>query len=133
MGRPKGSQNRASRELLYKLEKEHNFFVVKKIVALYDEIEEAAKPLVLKALENARNSLSPTHGMSDNEVDMLNNTQKNRWTILGKLLAYCYPKLKALEVDATTDFDKIQFNINIPTGKVEITQDEEPEKKEGEK
>jgi hypothetical protein len=119
-GRPKGSRNKASRELLWKLEKEHDFFVVQKIVDLYNEIEGSCKPLVKRAIENAQNGLSPATGFTEEEIAMLNDGQKNRWNILQKFLAYCYPKLKALEVGAGADHDQITFNINVPRDKVEM-------------
>ena len=114
-GRPKGTPNKRSQMLLKKLENEHNFFVVKKIVELYNEIDEMARPLVERAIENVQNGLSPTAGFTENNVEMLNGSQKNRWSILEKLLAYCYPKLKSMEV-ATGSGDHVSFNINIPAG-----------------
>ena len=111
-GRKKGTPNKSSRELLYKLEKEHDFFVVKKIIALYEEIEGMCKPLVLRAIANAENGDSPMLGFNEEEVAMINGAQKNRWTILEKFLAYCYPKLRAIELNAATDHDKIIFNIS---------------------
>ena len=111
-GRKKGTPNKASRELLYKLEKEHKFFVVPKILSLYQEIEDTCKPLIDLAIQNAAEGRHPTAGMEEEDVVMLNNAQKNRWTILEKLLAYCYPKLRAIELNQATDHDKIIFNIS---------------------
>jgi hypothetical protein len=111
-GRKKGTPNKASRELLYKLEKEHKFFVVPKILALYNEMETMCKPLVDRAIKNAAAGRMPTAGMTPEEVEMINGAQKNRWTILEKLLAYCYPKLRAIELNQATDHDKIIFNIS---------------------
>jgi len=113
MGRPKGSRNKASRELLWKLEKEHNFNVVAKIIKLYSEIEEVYQDLLLKCMKNIEAGKLVTSGLLPEEVDMLNNSQKNLWNILSKLVAYCYPKLKALELDPG-DSDQIVFNISIP-------------------
>lgn len=119
-GRPKGSRNKASRELLWKLEKEHDFFVVQEIMDIYHEMGKVAKPLVERAVANAEAGLSPTNGFNDAELEMLNNTYKNRWTILEKLLAYCYPKLRALEVGTGADHDQITFNINVPKDKIDL-------------
>lgn len=115
MAKPKGTKNKRSRELLFKLEKEHNFRVVRKIVQIYNEMEELAKPIVEKAISNAKLGYELERGISEEELEMMNNYYKNAWNILGKLLAYCYPKLKALEV-GTADTDNVTFNINIPAG-----------------
>lgn len=106
--------------LLRKLEKDHNFSVVDKIIELYNEIDTLSKPVVKKAIENVAAGKRPTEGMDINEVTMLNDSEKNRWTILSKLLSYCYPKLKALEL-ASADHDKITFNINVPRENVEVS------------
>lgn len=119
-GRPKGSRNKASRELLWKLEKEHDFFVVQEIMDIYHEMGKVAKPLVERAVKNAEAGLSPTHGFEEDELEMLNNTYKNRWTILEKLLAYCYPKLKALDISSGQGADQITFNINVPKDKIDL-------------
>lgn len=123
-GRKKGTPNKASRELLWKLEKEHDFFVVKEILKLYNEIEAPCRPLVERAIKNAEQGLSPSFGFEEAEIEMMNNSQKNRWNILQKFLAYCYPKFKALDVGMGTDHDQITFNINVPRDKVNMSESE---------
>jgi len=113
--RPKGSPNKRSLELLKKLERDHNFHIVPKIVKLYEENEELYQPLLEKIRENIRKGLPMDARFDEAEVEIFNSVRKDTWVILSTLLAYCYPKLKALEVQAETA-DKITFNINVPKG-----------------
>ena len=81
---------------------------------LYNEISDASKPLVVRAMENAKLNLSPTDGFSEEEIDYLSGSQAKRWTMLEKLLAYCYPKLRSMELGTASEHDKIIFNIQVP-------------------
>jgi hypothetical protein len=113
-GREKGTPNKNSRRLLHLLTSEHNFNVIEEVLALYREISDASKPLVIRALENAEAHLSPTTGFSEDELEFLNGSQAKRWTMLEKLLAYCYPKLRSMELGTASEHDKIIFNIQVP-------------------
>lgn len=112
-GRPKGSRNRNSWKVLDELRK-HNFDIITEVVELYGYSKEIYVPLFQKMMENRVNNLPLTAGMVEEDVDAMNAAGKSMGDILGKLLAYCYPKLKALEIGNTSG-EKINFSINIPT------------------
>jgi hypothetical protein len=55
--------------------------------------------------------LPPNFGFTEEEAEMYNNANKNCQTLLMRLLAYLYPKLKATEISSGSG-DKVVFNIN---------------------
>ena len=112
-GRPKGSRNRNSWKVLDELRKQ-NFEIIPEIVELYGYSKGIYVPLVEKMMANMAVNNPPTMGMAEEEVDAMNKAGKSMGDILGKLMSYCYPKLKALEL-GTTSGEKINFSINIPT------------------
>lgn len=123
-GRKIGTDNPRSRQLLYKLEKDHNFNIVPKIIKLYEQTDQLYQPLfekVIKLMSEQkpipavfdRETRTWSEGLLPTEVELFNRCRQDLWVILGKLLGYTYPKLRSLQVD-TTDADKIIFNISIP-------------------
>jgi hypothetical protein len=111
-GRPPGARNKNSWKVLNEL-KNHNFEIIPEIVEMFGHSKEIYMALFTKVHENLEAKRSPTHDFTEEEVDMMNNAAKSMGDILGKLLGYCYPKLKALEVGTSTG-EQINFNINIP-------------------
>ena len=130
-GRPKGTENKRSTHVLYKLEKEHNFNIIGKIVQLYNETEQIYKPLFEKVVDLMsrkqpiqavfnREDRTWSEGLLPADFELFNKVRGDLWVILAKLLGYTYPKLKTLEVD-TGNSDKVVFNISIPkTGSRDI-------------
>jgi hypothetical protein len=123
-GRPKGTENKRSTHVLYKLEHEHDFSVIGKIVQLYNETEQIYKPLFEKVLDlmerkqpiqavYSREDRNWSEGLRPADFELFNKVRGDLWVILAKLLGYTYPKLKTLEVD-TGNSDKVIFNISIP-------------------
>ena len=113
-GRPPGSPNRRSQMLLLQLKNDHSFDIVDEVLELYGYSKEIYLPLFKKVQLNLSQDLPPTAGFEETEVSAMNKAAKSMGDILGKLMAYCYPKLKAIEVGQASG-DKIQFNITIPT------------------
>lgn len=112
-GRKPGVRNRNSWKVLEELRK-HNFEIIDEVVELYGHSKQIYVPLITKAMDNIRQELPATTGMEESDVKAMNDAGKSMGDILGKLMSYCYPKLKALEI-GTTSGEKINFSINIPT------------------
>lgn len=115
MGRPKGVQNRASGRLLFKLTHEHKFDVVAKIIQLFEDNQRILLSMRDKMDQSMAEGLNPTATFETDELALFNSLNKDQLTILMKVLAYCFPKLRSLEVNEGTT-DKIVFNINGLTG-----------------
>jgi len=111
-GRKKGTRNKRSWKVLDELRKE-NFEIIPEVLELYGYSKQIYVPLVTLAMENKANGLSMTAGMEPEDVKAMNEAGKSMGDILGKLMSYCYPKLRALEVGAGSG-EKINFTINIP-------------------
>ena len=113
VGRKAGIPNRRSQMLLVQLRKDHNFEIVDEILELYGYSKAIYLPLFAKVRQNLDQELSPTSGMDATEVTAMNEAGKSMGDTLGKLMAYCYPKLKAIEIGQSAG-EKIHFNISIP-------------------
>ena len=111
-GRTPGSRNRNSWKVLNEL-KNHNFDIIDEVMDLYGYSKQIYVPLFKKAMDNINNNLPIVAGMVQEDVDAMNAAGKSMGDVLGKLMAYCYPKLTAVKVD-TGATDKINFSINIP-------------------
>jgi hypothetical protein len=111
MGRPKGALNRRSQMLLRKLEDDHRFSVVNELIELYHYDKQIIVPLAAKVALNVEEGKSPNFGFTEEEAEMYNNANKNCQNVLIRLLSYCYPKLKATEINAGSG-DRVVFNIN---------------------
>lgn len=127
MPRPKGIPNKRSQMLLKKLENDHNFYVVKELVEIYQYDKQILVSLAAKVAQNLENNLSPHHEFTEEEAEMYNNANKNCQNVLIKLLSYCYPKLKAMEINTGVS-DRVVFNIN--TNPDLKTEDSPPEQQE---
>jgi len=112
VGREKGTRNRNSWKVLNELEK-HNFDIIDEVMDLYGYSKQIYTPLFKQAMENINKKLPVVAGMVQEDVDAMHAAGKSMGDILGKLMAYCYPKLTAVKVD-TGATDKINFSINIP-------------------
>jgi len=112
-GRPVGSTNKNTRMLMLELKNNYDFSIVEEILELYGYSKQIYLPLFKKVQINLAQDLPPTAGFVDTEVTAMNEAGKSMGDILGKLMAYCYPKLKAIELGQGGG-DKIQFNITIP-------------------
>jgi hypothetical protein len=97
--------------LLMKLENENKFFVVNELIELYGYDKLVVLSLAEKIKDNIEAELAPNYGFTEEEAEMYNSANKNCQTILIRLLAYLYPKLKATEISAGSG-DKVVFNIN---------------------
>lgn len=113
-GRKLGTPNRRSQMLLIQLRNDHDFEIIDEILELYGHSKEIYLPLFDKIRKNLDNKLSPTAGMLEGEISALNEAGKSMGDTLGKLMAYCYPKLKAIEIGQSSG-EKINFNISIPS------------------
>ncbi len=111
MGREKGTPNRRSQMLLRKLEDDNKFFVVNELIELYGYEKQIVVSLAAKIGKNLEANLPVNNGFNDEEAEMYNAANKNATSILVRLLAYLYPKLKATEISSGTG-DKVIFNIN---------------------
>lgn len=111
-GRRPGARNRNSWKVLNELKK-HNFDIIDEVMELYGYSKQIYTPLFAKAIENINNDLPIVAGMVLEDVEAMNAAGKSMGDILGKLMAYCYPKLTAVKVD-TGAADKINFSITIP-------------------
>ena len=111
-GRTAGSRNRNSWKVLNEL-KNHNFDIIDEVMDLYGYSKQIYTPLFKKAMDNINNDLPIVAGMVQEDVDAMNAAGKSMGDVLGKLMAYCYPKLTAVKVD-TGATDKINFSISIP-------------------
>lgn len=111
-GRPAGARNRNSWKVLNEL-KNHNFDIIDEVMELYGYSKQIYTPLFAKAMKNISENLPIVAGMVQEDVDAMNAAGKSMGDILGKLMAYCYPKLTAVKVD-TGASDKINFSISIP-------------------
>ena len=114
-GRPAGARNRNSWKVLNELKK-HNFDIIDEVMELYGYSKQIYTPLFAKAMKNINENLPIVAGMVQEDVDAMNAAGKSMGDVLGKLMAYCYPKLTAVKVD-TGATDKINFSINIPVVK----------------
>jgi len=114
-GREKGTRNKNSWKVLNELKK-HNFDIIEEVLELYGYSKGIYSPLVQAAMENLQNGIPMTTGMAEEDVNAMNSAGKSMGDILGKLMAYCYPKLSSLKVDPGST-DQINFSINIPVGK----------------
>jgi hypothetical protein len=110
-GRPKGVPNKRSQKLLHELEHDHNFHVAKELIELYGANKVILLSLIEKIHENKEKDKPLTFGLSEEEIDIYSLLTKEQTGILIRLLAYLYPKLKAMEVGAGTG-DKVVFNIS---------------------
>jgi mevalonate kinase len=113
MARAVGTPNRRSQMLLLKLEREHNFSIVKEVVRLYEQTSSVYQPLFEKIALAMSQQQAMEEALTPAELEVYKSSKKEMWDILGKLMSYCYPKLKSLTVD-TDNSDKIMFNISIP-------------------
>ena len=120
MPRQKGTPNKRSQMLLWKLENEHKFFVVNELIELYGYDKQILINLAEKISSNIELELPPNSDFSEEEAEMYNNANKNCTQILVKLLGYLYPRLKATEISSGSG-DKVIFNIN--TGETNIKAD----------
>ena len=111
MGRDKGTPNRRSQVLLRKLEDDHKFFVVNELIELYGFEKRILLNIGAKMEKNILEESPINAGFNDEEADMYNAANKNATSILVRLLAYLYPKLKATEISSGSG-DKVIFNIN---------------------
>jgi len=111
MGRDKGTPNRRSQMLLRKLEDDHKFFVVNELIELYGYEKQIVVSLAEKIGKNLEANLPVNQGFNEEEAEMYNAANKNATSILVRLLAYLYPKLKATEISSGSG-DKVIFNIN---------------------
>lgn len=126
MARPLGSPNKRGAQLINKLERDHNFNIVGKIVRLYEDTEKLYQPLFLKVTDIMSKNIPIkatydselslwSEGLLPEEYDLFCRSKSELWNMLSKLLGYAYPKLRALEVQ-TGETDKIIFNISVPKG-----------------
>lgn len=111
MGRKKGVPNRRSQMLLRKLEDDNKFFVVNELIEIYGYDKKVLVATAVKISDNLEAGLVATAGMEEEEVEIYNAANKNATSILVRLLAYLYPKLKATEISSGSG-DKVVFNIN---------------------
>ena len=116
-GRDKGTRNKNSWKVLNEL-KNHNFDIIEEVLELYGYSKGIYTPLVTAAMENLNNGVPMTTGMAEEDVNAMNAAGKSMGDILGKLMAYCYPKLTAMKIDPGST-DQINFSITIPTLKEE--------------
>ena len=114
-GREPGARNRNSWKVLNELKK-HNFDIIDEVMELYGYSKQIYTPLFAKAMKNINENLPIVAGMVQEDVDAMNAAGKSMGDVLGKLMAYCYPKLTAVKVD-TGATDQINFSINIPVVK----------------
>ncbi len=112
-GRTPGARNRNSWKVLNEL-KRHNFDIIDEVMELYGYSKQIYTPLFAQAMENISSKRPIVAGMVQEDVDAMNAAGKSMGDILGKLMAYCYPKLTAVKMD-TGATDKINFSITIPT------------------
>ena len=122
MGRKKGVPNKRSQMLLKKLENDYNFSIVNELIEVYQYDKQILVNLAAKVSLNLEQELSPTADFTEEEIEMYNNANKNCQNVLLKLLTFCYPKLKAMEVNQGAS-DKIVFNI---TGTPDLQQSYSP-------
>ena len=111
MPRPKGSLNKRSQMLLRKLEDDHKFFVVNELIEIYGYEKRILLNIGAKMEKNIDAGQPVNTGFNDEEADMYNAANKNATSILVRLLAYLYPKLKATEISSGSG-DKVIFKIN---------------------
>jgi len=97
--------------LLRKLEDDHKFFVVNELIELYGYEKQIVVSLAEKIGKNLEANLPVNQGFNEEEAEMYNAANKNATSILVRLLAYLYPKLKATEISSGSG-DKVIFNIN---------------------
>lgn len=97
--------------LLRKLEDDNKFFVVNELIEIYGYDKKVLVATAEKIATNLEAGLIATSGMEEEEVEIYNAANKNATSILVRLLAYLYPKLKATEISSGTG-DKVVFNIN---------------------
>ncbi len=64
-----------------------------------------------KLLENKANNRPLTEGLNEHDVQIYMTLSKEQMNSIVRVLAYLYPKLKAIEHGAGTG-DKIVFNIS---------------------
>lgn len=110
-GRQKGTPNRRSQMLLRKLEDDHNFHIIKELVNIFQGNKEKLEHLLDKMGKNQQEGKPLDVGMSDGELIIYQQLTKDQLNILVRLLSYCYPKLKATEIN-TGSGEKIVFNIS---------------------
>ena len=66
-----------------------------------------------KVQENLDKGRPPTEGMENGEIQALNTHAERMGMTLKQLMAYCYPKRKAIDIGQHSG-ENIQFNISIP-------------------
>ena len=119
-GRPPGSKNKPRLEVLKDLEREYDFNLVKKFVKMYTSTEKINDHLLNTIMYNiASNNSDITMGLTEGEVITFNETRKDLWTMLKQMMAFCYPKLKAMEVHGGGDGEVITFNISGASVKID--------------
>jgi len=112
-GRPPGARNKNSWKVLNELKK-HNFEIIPEILEMFGNSKNIYMSIFKQVQENIEKGIHPiTQGLVEEEIEVMNDAAKSMGDILGRLLGYCYPKLKALEVGTTTG-EQINFSINIP-------------------
>lgn len=109
-GRPKGSINKKSLLLLKKLEKQQ-FDVASELIEIYGQNKKILCDLVARMHDNIDNGRSPVEGFSEQELALYDSTNKDLVQMLLRMLAFLYPKLKALQIGGESS-DQIVFNIS---------------------
>jgi hypothetical protein len=97
--------------LLRKLEDDHKFYIVDELVGIFKGNKAMIAPITEKMFKNQADGYNLDFGMNEEELEIFKDISKTQLTILVRLLAYCYPKLKATEIN-TGSGDKIVFNIS---------------------
>jgi len=92
--------------LLRKLEDDHKFYIVNELIEIYGYDKKILVNLAARVADNIEKGESPNFGFSEEEAEMYNNANKNCQNILVRLLTFCYPKLKAMEINQGTG-DKV--------------------------
>lgn len=114
-GRPKGTPNKRSQKLLNMLE-ERNFSIVGELLELYQYDKQIYLPIIQKLVDNKP--------LDEGEEDRLRHVTGEMKSILFKLIGYCYPKLKAMEIQAGA-MDRVTFNFTqaprLDGGHTEVT------------
>ena len=113
MAKEAGTISKRSQTLLKKLESDHDFHVVRELLEVYGYNKKLYIPLFNTMIENmAATPPKPlTADMSEQEVNLFHMLNKELMATLQRLLAYLYPKLKAMELKHGSG-ENIIFNIN---------------------
>ena len=114
-GRAKGTPNRSSGMLLHKLTKEHKFNFIGKFIRMFDADYAVYESLVSKMENNIAHDMSPTFMFLPEDIELYKHLNTQLGGRLMALFAYCYPKLKAIEIDQGSG-NKMSISVNIPAG-----------------